>query len=96
MGDYFYLMLTLPIWVFCFDNILCFAIIICLILLIILEVALFDFWLCGAASFMEKDELCKEPKEIECEGEGIISGSKGLKKDHGHGKNDKRKAKERG
>ena len=44
---------------------------------------------------MNKDELCEEPKEMSCEGEGVVSGCKSDVKREGE-KNSKRKAKKRG
>lgn len=44
---------------------------------------------------MKEDELCDEPKEMKCQGEGIISGCK-REKDDGGDENGERKAKKRG
>ncbi len=51
-------------------------------------------WFCGATCFMKKDELCEEPKEMKCEGEGIVSGCESKIK-RGK-KNGERKTEERG
>jgi hypothetical protein len=43
-------------------------------LLLVLEVVLFGFLLCGTTLLMRKDdELCEEPEEVRCEGEGVVS-----------------------
>ncbi len=45
---------------------------------------------------MKKNELCKEPEELKCEGEGIVSGCGCFGRDCNHGKNGKRKTGKRG